>query len=399
MPTNEDLFAQLDSLTQEQNAGVAIEFLIAHFHETKEFPQLFEAMKLRVRNQLGLPLLYSDQSREIDDATQRKLEQGLLDACKDVGELLIKDGQLQQGWMYLQPVGDRIFVRELIESVTVTEDNRDDLIQIALYQGAAPEAGYRLLLESQGTCNAITTFDTHNTQFDRPIQAKLAVLLVDQIYYELVSNVRRHIEKDKPGILEEHEVLSLGELIRDRLWLTEDGGHHIDTTHLASVMRIGRIVDISATLQKLTELAEYGQRLHSDFKYASSAPFEDTYDDHLLFYRALTGIEVDAAIQHFEKKAESIDRETQGSVGIETLIDLLARTGHRTHAIDVAVETLLGHHDQVGIAPNVFEIAREGSELQQLMNHYRDDGDLLSYSIAMMKKMKFETKKDSSVSE
>ena len=121
---------------------------------------------MRVRRQLGLSVLYQETPDELDGDQQRQLEDGLLAACREVGTLLVKSGELQQGWMYLQPVGDRTLNEKLIRSIPITDDNIDALIETSVSQGAAPEYGYELLLKHYGTCNGITTFDTQAGMFD-----------------------------------------------------------------------------------------------------------------------------------------------------------------------------------------------------------------------------------------
>ncbi len=381
MTSEKSAFKQLESIAQQRGVAEAIEFLIAHFRQQREYHQLFEALKLKVRHELGLPLLYGESPDLIDDQRQRQLEDGLLAACREVGAELIKAGKLQEGWMYLQPIGDRKLIQELIESIEVTTANTDALIDIGLSQGAAPELGYRLLLANYGTCNAITTFDTQIIQLERPLQKQLAAMLVDHLYQELVSNIQGQIgnqESVRP------DVDSLRELTASRAWLTANGGHHIDTTHLASIMRIGRIVDQESRLQQLLELAEYGQELDADFQYAGSPPFENTYSDHAIFYRALIGTDVAQAIAHFTAKIQTTDRNQYGLIAVETLVDLLNRTGNRQRALNVAIEQLVGQQDLTGLAPNVFEIATTSTEFQQLMNHFRVQDDLLGYSIGLL---------------
>jgi hypothetical protein len=382
MTSENPAFEQLESVAEQSGIAEAIEYLIQHFRRAGEYHQLFEALKLKVRFDLGLPLLYGESPDPIDDQRQRRLEDGLLAACREVGTELLKAGNLQEGWMYLQPLADRELIRELVTGVEVTDDNRDALIDIGLSQRAAPELGYRLLLETYGTCNAITTFDTQIMHFERPLQKQLAALLVDHLYRELVANVRGHIEKQES---QRPESFSLRELTSRRAWLFANGGHHVDTTHLASIMRIGRIVDQVTRLQQLLELAEYGQQLAADFQYAGSPPFENTYPDHVIFYRSLLGLDVEQAIRHFADKIPTTERSQYGLIAVETVVDLLSRTGNRQQALDLAIEQLLGQQDLTGLAPHVFEIAASPAEFRKLMEHYREQEDLLGFSIGLLK--------------
>lgn len=360
----------------------SLDFLEHHFRRDQEFFKLFEVLKMRCRQRLGLPLTYSDQPDELDEAQQRLLEDGLLDACRDVGTLFFKSGQLQEGWMYLQPIGDKALTEKLIRSIEPDEENIDTIIEIAVSQGGAPVYGFGLLLKHYGTCNGITTFDTQAARFDQNTREQLASVLLRHIYDELVQNAQFAIKQNggqvDPGA-------SLAELMKSHPDLTGSGAHHIDTTHLASVMRIARLVDDQDDIQLASELADYGSRLDKDFQYPGSPPFEDTYRDHQVFYRGLLGEDVEAAIKHFENKIETVDVEQFGPVAVETLVDFLVRVGRVDQAIELATEKLIGKHEPMGIAPNPFEIAKTPEQLNRLMKFYQSENDLLGYAVSLLK--------------
>ena len=378
-------FEKLESIASEQGIKAALEYLVQHFRDSGSHHELFEVLKMQVRDGLGLPLLYQQEPDDLTEEQQRALEDGLLDACREVGTSLMERGNFREGWMYLQPLGDRNLVRELFAKIKIDEENISDLVEITLSQGAAPELGYDIVLKEFGTCNAITTFDTQVHQFDKNTQKKLAGQLARHIYEELRTNVRNHVAEQES--VEIDESTTLIEMVQAKPWLTQDGNHHLDTTHLASLMRIGRGVDEADAIQMLAELADYGSRLHKDFHYASAPPFEDTYTDHLFYYQALTGLKPDAAIAHFKAKANATDQSQYGTVAVETLIDLLHRIGRSAEAIEFAIEELMGKDNQIGLAPNVFEMASSQNDLSLLIEHYRAKDDLLGYSVGLLKKL------------
>lgn len=390
-------FEQLQRLADASGVEKALDFLEHHFRRDKEYFKLFEVLKMRCRFQLGLPLVYSQQPDELDEVQQRKLEDGLLAACREIGTMFFKSGQFQEGWMYLQPVGDSLLNEKLIRTITPNEENMDALIEITVSQGAAPAYGYGLLLQHYGTCNGITTFDTQATRFDRATQKSMARELLNHIYDELTENVRYAIRQSRGEEVESSDAgneLSAGpddprpsrllELMNAHPELTQDGAHHIDTTHLASTMRIARLVDDPEDLRKASELASYGSRLHEDFQYPGSPPFEDTYVDHGYFYNALLGRDVDAAIAHFEKKTKTLDAGELGPVAEETLVELLVRLGKNDEAITVVTERLLGQHESMGIAPPPFEIANTPESLNRLQEFYKGQDDLLGFAVCVL---------------
>ena len=384
MTHEEPVFSQLEKIVNEQDISVALAWLVDHFRTSGEHHQLFETRKMQVRHGLGLSLLYRNEPDQLDEPTQRSLEDGLLEVCREVGTLLFKKGELREGWMYLQPVGDRELNESLLKQIEVNDDNRDTIIEVALHEGAAPEYGYAMLLEGFGTCNAITTFDTHCIRFDSSVRQNLAALLVVHLYKELVNNIRNHIEQHEKSLPESE---SLNELLQDRQWLTEGGNHHVDTTHLASLMRIGRIVHSADELGQLHELTRYGAMLSSDFHYQGDPPFEDCYRDHGLFYRALVTDDpeaAEAAIKHFEQKTKTVDRAQYGAAAVETLVDLLCRLGRNQQALEVYTEQLYRQEDLVGIAPNIFDIAKSPEEISFLTTFFRSQNDLLGFSVGLL---------------
>jgi len=167
-------FEEFSRVVTESGVEPALDFLEQHFRREQDFFKLFEVLKMRCRYQLGLPLIYSKQPDDLDETQQRQLEDSLLEACREIGILFFKLGKFQEGWMYLQPVGDKELNEKLIRKIEADEESIDALIDMAVSQGAAPVYGYRLLLKNYGTCNGITTFDTQANRFDAETQKKMA---------------------------------------------------------------------------------------------------------------------------------------------------------------------------------------------------------------------------------
>ncbi|MEM7455802.1 MAG: hypothetical protein AAF456_15725 [Planctomycetota bacterium] len=384
MSSASELFAEVRTIAEQAGIEQALARLADHFRDRRMHHELFEVLKMNVRHGLGIPLLYGESADDLDEAGRRRLEDGLLEACREVGTMLVEDGQLHEGWVYIQPVGDRELSRNLITSVPVTDENIDALVEIAFSGGAAPDFGYDLVLKKYGTCNAITTIDTRGAQFDAPTRRQIAAMLVNHLYDELCANVCSHIEQEK-GEGTVAEGASLRELMAAHPWITAGGSHHVDATHLASVMRIGLVVEDGVALKRLVELAAYGASLASDFQYAGNPPFENTYPDSQIYYRALLGEKVDEAVAHFDRKAKETDRGRHGSIAIDTLIDLLKRVGRRQQALDIAFDQL--ESDETTTTANVHELAESGPEMDSVMKFFQQRNDLLGYSVGLLRKL------------
>jgi hypothetical protein len=375
-----DIFERFRHCVSDRKTAAALDLLIAHFRDESKFAEQFEAMKLKIRFGLNLPLIPREGDCELDEPQQRVLEDRLLDACREVGSRLIQNGQLEEGWFYLQPVADRPFVRSVIENVPVNDDNVEWLINVALMQCAAPAFGYRLLIRRRGTCNAITTFDSLWEGLEKPIRRCLAEILVDHVYDELAASISRHVEEvEGPA----SELRSVSQLMCDRDWLFTEGGYHLDVTHLASIMRIGRIVGDPRSLRKLVEMAQYGQQLAGDFQFPGQPPFEETYKAYQLFFEALLGQRCDEAIDYFQRKSNAEIAAGENTLATETLVDLLYRLDRKNQALEIALERLADRTTS-GVAPRIFEIASDHEALQRLVEFFHAKQDLLGFAVSVL---------------
>jgi hypothetical protein len=74
------------------------------------------------------------------------------------------------------------------------------------------------------------------------------------------------------------------------------------------------------------------------------------------------------------------------SLTIEMLIDFLARIGRNDRAIQLSLSELDEEHQSMGLAPGLFDLAKQAPALDQLADHFKSNEDLLSYSIALLLK-------------
>lgn len=373
-------FAQLRQLTDAKGLDAGLDYLEQFTRRKREYSQLFEVLKMRVRKNMELPILYSQKPDDLDESQQRKLEDGLLAACREVGTLMFKSGDFVQGWAYLQPVGDRDLNEKLIRSVKVDDENADALIDIAVSQGAAPGYGFKLLLDHFGTCNGITTFDTQAAMFDIDSQRLMAAELLDHLYDQLLENLVSVVEESGGQL---SKPLTLGAVMEQNEELAQ-GSYVVDATHLASVVRIARILQGEHQLSRAFELARYGSSLPDDFQYPGQVPFENTYEDHLKYFGALLGRDVESAVSHFRAKMKTHDPRQHGSVVIESLVELLVRLNRRNEAIDVMTEELLGKHAPLGIAPMPTDVAQTPEQKQKLMKFYEAQDDLIGFGQCLL---------------
>jgi len=385
MPPTSTLFEQVAARIQSDGVPATLDLLETHFRREKDFFRLFEVLKLRVRDKTGLPLMPDRSTERPNPKQQKALDDGILDACQTVGTLLFRDGSFQHGWMYLQPAGNRKLNESLIREVKVNAQNIDLLIDISLNQGAAPDYGYQLMLGHYGTCDAITAFGVQSPQFDRETQTAMASQLLRHIYDEVVQEVKLDIEKNQQTARSD---ANLRELLAEHPWLVEQQSYHLDATHLSSLMKIARLTTSAADHELALELAEYGAGFPEDLQYKSTPPLENTYPDHQLFFEALLGKNVEAAVTQFEQKCD----EAAGTCRVEViaeaneiLIDFLYRIGKVDEAIARATTRPVDPAVQIGLAPDPTEMAQSPTQFETVLAHFQQQDDLLSYSAALIK--------------
>jgi hypothetical protein len=375
-------FASLESSFSSGGAEAALTQLAEQLKQEKKYHELFEALKLRVRHRLGMPILPIEPgSDDLDEATRDQLEAGLVAACQQVGELLLRDGKVREGWMYLRPVGDKRAAAALLSAVHADDDNTEELIEVLLHEGVDTGRGFKLLLDQNGTCNAITTFDQLMHQRSRKERQAAAQPLLHRLYRDLLSNVRTDITRQEGAPQQE---MTLQVLIADRDWLFQEGAYHIDTTHLASVVRMARVLENSDDLRMALDLTQYGRRLSPQLQYQGDEPFVDQYPANALYYQALLGEQVEQALTYFENKAKLLDPQSNGTAAIETYLELLSRLGQHKKALEEALALMPANTPSVAYAPLLIDLCAKSGEYRQVLDFCRQRGDELGFAAALV---------------
>ena len=383
VPAN-DIFERLSQFRADPSG--MLEEMIRHFREARQPMELFESLKMRVRHRLGLPLVNQDGEPSRPEEVERQLELGLLDACREAGTMLIEDGRVGEGWMYLRPTGDTELAKMLISKVEIDDENYDAMIQVLLHEGIDVARGYQAVLDNQGTCNSITLYEQSLSSRSKRDRMAAAGCLLEHLYSELTSLVRGDIARREAPADEDE---SLYDMIEKRRWILAEGGYHLDTTHLASTVRIAAVLEDSAQLRKAWELTQYGRRLHHQFQYPGEEPFVDFYPAYSTFYSILLGENVDAGLKVFQRKARTTDVGQHGTGAIETYVGLLDRIGRYREAIESAIELVPDGVPPQRIVPMLLEIAeraeREGNEdvHAPILAYCQKHGDILGYAAVL----------------
>lgn len=372
-------FEKFDSDCQDAGSATALENLANYLVEKERLHELFEVRKLQLRQRLGLPIEKWQAIDELPSDKGQQLEAGLLDICREVGTRFLEAGEVTQGWQYLEPVGDRALLTRLVREVQVTDENVESLIHVTIGQGIEPELGFGLVLERFGTCSSITTYESQLAMQGLHVRRGPAAQLVNHLYMELSQRVRQAIE-ELEGVPPQNE--SLSAMISGRDALFEGLGHHIDTTHLASTIRISKIVDQPAVVDKAIELAEYGTRLHPDFQYQGQLPFENIYPETLEFLNALRGKDPDQAVARLQAAADAEEGATMdAAVWLVYLLDRLGRGREATEAyLSLVHEQQNEATASEDVCPNLMYLVSKYEQFDLARSELLRIGDLLGYA-------------------
>lgn len=376
-------FDELNRQLSRQGIDGVFTQLTAQLKADKKYHELFDVLLMRTRHGLGLPVILTMSLDDLAEPLRSQVEEAYLAACREVGTLLLAEGQMREAWMYLRPVGDKALVAEALLKTEPNEENLQDLIEIGLHEGVAPAWGYELVLKNYGTCNAITTFEGALANRPRADQQAAAGLLLRHLHEELSGNVRADIARAEG---KEPSETSLEALVADRDWLFLDNNYHIDATHLAATIRFARVLEDPELLALAYDLTQYGRRLSKQFQFAGDEPFAEVYPSHALFFHAQLGQQIDEALAYFRARAESVSIDEYGTAAAEVYIGLLTRLKRYQEAIDATVELIPARTRTSGFAPSLLELSRLAGNYDSLMTVCRERGDLVGYTAGLVER-------------
>lgn len=376
---SDDIFEEVEKAVSRQSIEAATARAAEHLRASEHYHELFDLRLLEARLRLGLPAVLTKSLDDLKDPLRSQMEEEYLKACREVGYLFLKDGRVREAWMYLRPLGEQAEVAAALEALTPDEENTEQLIEIALHEGVSPRLGFELVLSTYGVCNAISMFDAQMHNRPRSDRQQVAGLLMRYLHGELFRTLSEEITRKQGKAPQETTIEGL---VADRDWLLEGNNYHIDTSHLAAVVRFALVIDDPADLRLAADLTEYGRRLSSLYQYPGQEPFIDSYPAHGLFFRALLGEQVEEAVDYFRERAEALAGENQGPAAAEIYVGLLARLGRDREALDAAAR-LLSNVRVSGFAPSLLELSQRVGDFSRLLQVCRERNDLVSFAMGL----------------
>ncbi len=375
------IFDELVQTASSEGPLASANQLVEFLRKSERYPELFEALKIQRRLELGLSAVALETDAPLPDDKLEAIERGLLDGCREVGLSLLRQGKLQDGWLYMRPVGDMAAASEAMKDLEVNSDNVEDFIGILVHEGVDIGRGVQLSLEHRGTCNTISMMESFVATRNRIDQQAGVGPLVRHMHDELITSVRNDLAQRDGGCPPGD---TLASLLAQRPDLLREGTYHVDTTHIASTVRLARVLDDREELELALDLCRYGRELGPGFQYPSEEPFGELYLMSSYFFSALLGENVDSGLHQFLRKAESIDPQEQGTIAIETYADLLARVGRYSEAIAFLIKRMPQGMRPFGIAPSLVELSSQAKDFVPMMEQSKTRNDIIGFAAALL---------------
>jgi hypothetical protein len=361
---------------------------------------LFDARIMQARVAVGLPPVGGPG--DIPAAVRDRFDERSLAACREAGWPLLREGHVAAAWMYLRATADLAEVSRELTALAATIDGAADvapaddeterrlqeILGVALWEGADPALGIRLVLRTQGTCNAITAYEQAVARLAATRQRPAAGVLVAHLHGDVATHLAAELGGRgplDPTAAAAPDSASIPVLLES---LGDGCGLHVDVSHLQSVLRIARICEDETTIRRAWELACYAYRLPADVTYPGEPPFENVGEASRHFFGGQLGIDVEAAVRFFRAAAATAD-PASGGLPVDTLTLLLSRLGRPGEALHAALgrprEDCMPSPLQVaGALPSLLELAARSNEWELLRRACRDRGDEITFAAAVI---------------
>jgi hypothetical protein len=376
-------FDALDRALRDGGPDAALERLIDSLIERKQYRALLDALLLKARHDLGLPPVQDGPPSALPEPARSQYEDRYVEAIRDVGARLLRDGDIAGAWPYYRVIGENQPVADAIDGYRPAEadEGLGAIVEIALHHGVHPRKGFELVLDHYGTCSAISSFEA--LPADEATRVACADRLVRHLHAQLAANLRADIERQ--GQSPPPEGATIPELLVGRPWLFDEDAYHTDVSHLQAVVRLAPLLTDPATIALAVELTDYGRRLSGRHRYEGDPPFERAYEDHAVYLRALLGQDVDASVAHFRAKLPPRAPDGDGdTIPAQVLVRLLSRLGRWAEAIDVASEHLAGLPEAALGCPSLAQLCHRAGRPDRLAAASRAHGDLVGYAAAIL---------------
>lgn len=376
-------FTELDTLLQAPSPEQALARLCGELQSQKQYQELFHALLLKARFELGLPTVNVGPNEQLPEAQQEKYEQAIRTAGRQVGQLCLEAGEIGQAWALYRLLNEPAPVAAALEAEQFDPEKLAEVLQIALNEGVHPKKGFDLLVRHHGLCSAITTL-SGQFPFSNEVRSHCIRKLVRTMYEELRERLRADIVS-REGTAPAADS-SIPMLLQGREELTGEDAYHVDVSHLAAVVQFAIELPVGEETRLAAEMCEYGKRLSPRLRYPGAPPFEDSYADLQHYFHALLGQDEDTALEHFRAKAQGAEEGLTAPA--EVYVHLLATLDRYDEALQVYTR-YLAQTDPRGLAcPSPQELCHKLGDFRPLAELSQRRGDWVTYTAALIHQRK-----------
>ncbi len=416
-PINADpLYAELVTVAEKDGAASMLTVLAESLRKRKRWHALFDLRLMQARLAFGLSLV-GDTTQLLPEMRQR-LDERSLEACREVGWPLLEEGHVAAGWIYLRAAVEPAEIQEKLRLLAArvrqqaldapnadalltdekTAETVQEMINLALWEGVDPALGLSLLLEKNGTCNAITAYEQAVSRLPATAQKPAASVIIDHLYHEVREALaadlgdRGHVELGTDSAVGH----SLAQLLKVGTGLADDQSTralYVDVSHLQSVLRIARVCTDPKAIQNAWELACYACCLPAEVVYPGEPPFENVGVASRYFFGAQLGHDREQALAFFRRAAATARLEESGTLPADTLVLLLWRLGRPAEALHAALQRpcddAMPSTLQATVSlPSLVELAHAGQAWQMLREACCARGDEITFAATLADEMK-----------
>lgn len=359
------IFEKIQRDLDEKGADSAIDNLCEDLRQRKDYHNLFYAMLMKKRHQLGVSVIPTSPALRLPPNVHQEYEEAIRDAARTVGALFLKENNIAHAFSYFNMINEREPLVQALEKYVAQEgEDCEPIVNIAYHQGVHPKKGFDFILKRYGICSAITTLSGNHFPFGEDVRDYCIKKVVRALYDELRNRLRADIQAHE-GITPPQD-LPVVELIKGRTWLFGEDIYHVDISHLSAVVQMSVHLGACEELNLSRELCEYGQNLSPRMQYHGDPPFEDQYRDYGVYLSILAGEDVETGLNHFRAKVEKLVPEEDGTYPVEVLVNLLLKVGREQEALQLATRYLVNVDERQLTCPGIVELCERTFRFDEL---------------------------------
>src|SRR3989442_12640814 len=108
-------FDDLQSTLAAKGPAVAIDRLCTTLREQKDYGNLFYALLLKKRHELGVSPVPTEAAQSLPEAVHAPYEEAIRQAGRLVGQLYLEEGDVPHAWTYFRMLGEPEPVAKALE--------------------------------------------------------------------------------------------------------------------------------------------------------------------------------------------------------------------------------------------------------------------------------------------